>query len=178
MSPEFEQIRQEVEELTRNWSDIEWQQAPDGKWSGGQILEHLRLTYTGTTKGLLKVLEGAQSLGGKPTWPDRLRTFVVTRVGYIPANGIAPHPTVPGTGLTQHSIRRFYDALVAMDATLSDAERRFGSRTKILDHPKLGLLNAAEWRRFHRRHAKHHLKQAAERIRIASSAILEQETVA
>ena len=57
----------------------------------------------------------------------------------------------------------FNDALVAMDATLSDAERRFGKKTRILDHPILGPLTAEEWRRFHRVHADHHFRQIAAR---------------
>lgn len=72
---------------------------------------------------------------------------------------------MPGEGLSAESMRRFYDALVAMDSTLFDAERRFGRRARLLDHPFLGPLNAQEWRLFHRTHTRHHLKQVAERIR-------------
>jgi hypothetical protein len=69
-------------------------------------------------------------------------------------------------------MRRFYDALVAMDATLTDAERRFGTQVKLLDHPFIGPLNAREWRQFHRTHSRHHLKQVADRIRQYSAADL------
>ena len=72
---------------------------------------------------------------------------------------------MPGDGLSADSMRHFYDALVAMDSTLFDAERRFGRRAKLLDHPFLGPLNAQEWRLFHRTHTRHHLKQVAERAR-------------
>jgi hypothetical protein len=40
---------------------------------------------------------------------------------------------------------------------------------KILDHPILGPLNATDWRRVHRTHARHHLKQIQQRIRQTSS---------
>ena len=60
-------------------------------------------------------------------------------------------------------MRRFNDALVAMDATLADAEKRFGANTRLLNHPVLGPLTAQAWRRFHRIHGSHHLKQVAGR---------------
>ncbi len=81
------------------------------------------------------------------------------RLGVFPTGQKAPKHTAPRAGLGPEVLRRFNDALVAMDATLNDAERRFGSKTKLLDHPVLGPLTAREWRRFHRVHATHHLRQ-------------------
>jgi hypothetical protein len=75
---------------------------------------------------------------------------------------------VPGDGFEDNTLRRFYDGLVAMDATLADAERRFGVSVKLLDHPVLGPLSAKEWREFHRTHARHHLKQMAKRTRLGT----------
>ncbi len=169
MSPELEHIRCEVERLTRGWSESDWQCAPPGKWTSAQILEHLRLTFTVTSKGILNTMETGRPLGSKPTLPDRLRTFWVAKLGLMPSGRTAPKQTVPQDGLEDHSLRRFYDALVAMDATLADAERRFGGRVKLLDHPVLGPLSAGEWRQFHRTHAKHHLRQVAKQTRLASS---------
>jgi hypothetical protein len=56
-------------------------------------------------------------------------------------------------------LRQFNDALVAMDATLADAEKRFGAKARLLRHPVLGPLTAQQWRRFHEVHGRHHLKQ-------------------
>ena len=172
MSPELEQIRREVEQLTRLTPESCWHQAPPGKWSCAFIFEHLLLTYTGTTKGISNVMKGGRPLGSKVTLQDRGRTFWVTKLGLMPSGRTAPSNLTPKSGLTPDSLRRFYDALVAMDATLADAERRFGSRVKLLDHPFLGPLTAKEWRQFHRTHTRHHLKQAAERLRQQSSADL------
>jgi hypothetical protein len=82
---------------------------------------------------------------------------------------MAPKQTVPVNGSGVESLRQFNDALVAMDATLTDAEKRFGSAVKILDHPILGPLNTKDWRRVHRTHARHHLKQIEKRMRQAGS---------
>jgi hypothetical protein len=45
---------------------------------------------------------------------------------------------------------------------LADAERRFGSTAKLLDHPSIGPLNAKEWRQFHLVHTRLHLRQMAD----------------
>jgi hypothetical protein len=168
LSPELQQIRAEVERVTLGQSEAAWDDAPAGKWSSGQILEHLRLGFTGTTRGLMNVMDSGRPLGSVPTLSDRLKAFVVTRLGFMPSGRSAPPHALPKEGLEANVLRRLYDALVALDATLTDVERRFGSNVKLLDHPVLGPLNANQWRRLHRVHALHHLKQIAERRREAS----------
>ena len=172
MSPELEQIRREVEQLAREASESSWQRTPPGKWSCALIFEHLLLSYTGTTKGLLNAMKAGRPLGSKASLPDRAKALWVTKLGLMPSGRTAPTHITPMNGLALDSMRRFYDALVAMDATLADAERRFGSHVKLLDHPFLGPLNAKEWRQFHRAHTRHHLKQAMARLRQKSSADL------
>ena len=172
MSPELAEIRREVEQLTRQASEANWHQAPPGKWSCALIFEHLRLTYTGTTKGIANVMKGGRPLGGKATLPDRVKAVCVTKLGFMPSGRTSPSNITPKSGLALDSLRRFYDDLVAMDATLTDAERRFGSRVKLLDHPFLGPLSVKQWREFHRTHTRHHLRQVAERMRQQSSADL------
>jgi hypothetical protein len=54
--------------------------------------------------------------------------------------------------------------LQQMGSGLDDCERRFGSRTKIMDHPILGPLTAEEWRKFHWVHGRHHVRQIRERM--------------
>ncbi len=161
MSPELEHIRREVERLTHDWSEADWHRAMDGKWSSGQILEHLLLSFKGTTKGVRNVMEVGRPLGGKPTLRDRVRTLYVAKLGRMPSGNMSPEAVVPKHGLDVETVRRFYDALVALDSTLADAERRFGGNAKLLDHPILGPLSTKDWRRFHRTHANHHLKQIA-----------------
>ncbi len=165
MSPELEQIRREAESLTGEMSQADWHHAPPGKWSCAQIFEHLMLSYTATTKGTLKAMEIGKPLGGKPTLRDRVSTFYVAGLGFLPSGRAAPPQAIPKNGAGVESLRPFNDALVAMDATLTDAEKRFGNRVKLLDHPILGPLTAREWRRVHRTHAKHHFRQIVERAR-------------
>jgi hypothetical protein len=162
VSPELEHIRREVERLTCGKSATGWREAPPGRWSCAQIMEHLLLSYTGTTRGLLKAMDVGRPLGRRPNLRDRLRTIWVTKLGLLPSGRISPSNILPKSGLDMDSMRRFYDALVAMDATLADAERRFGSTAKLLDHPSIGPLNAKEWRQFHLVHTRLHLRQMAD----------------
>jgi hypothetical protein len=170
VSPELEQIRREAERLTGDMSQAQWRHAPPGKWSCAQIFEHLLLSYTATTRGTLKAMQIGKPLGGKPTLRDRISTFYVAGLGFLPSGRKAPEQTTPKDGIGLESLRQFNDALVAMDATLTDAEKRFGTRVKLLDHPILGPLTAREWRRLHRTHARHHLKEIAERAKHFGSA--------
>ena len=165
MSPELEEIRREARHLASGMSQAAWDHALPGKWSCAQIFEHLHLSYTATTEGTLNAMQEGKPLGGRPTLRHRISTFYVAELGLLPSGRKAPQHTIPKDGAGVESLRQFNDALVAMDATLADAEKRFGSRVKLLDHPILGPLTAREWRRFHRTHARHHLKQIAERVR-------------
>ncbi len=163
MSPELEKIRSEMARVTRDFAPEHWLRAPQGKWNSAQILEHLFLSYTGTTKGLMKAMEAGRPLGGKPTLRDHVRTFVVTRLGFVPTGRAAPRQTVPKDMLPLGSVQKFNDGLVAMDSSLSDAEKRFGKKTKLLDHPLIGPLDAQQWRSVHCIHAMHHLQQMRQR---------------
>ena len=169
MSPELEDIRREAERLTNEMSRADWHHAPSGKWSCGQIFEHLLLSYTATTEGTMRAMKVGRPLGGRPTLRDRISTFYVAGLGLLPSGRLAPKHITPKDGTGLESLRQFNDALVAMDATLADAEKRFGTKVRLLDHPILGPLTAREWRRFHRTHARHHMKQIAERSRQGNS---------
>jgi len=163
VSPNLEKIRTKAERLTRDLSPEQWLGAPKGKWSAAEIFEHLLLTFTATTKGTLKAMQAGQPLCHEVTWSNRVGRFYVVQLGIFPRGMQAPTHVVPKQGLAADALRRFNDALVAMDSTLNDAERRFGAKTRILDHPILGPFTAQDWRRFQRVHAFHHFRQLAAR---------------
>jgi hypothetical protein len=124
----------------------------------------LFLTYTATTKGLLRTMEAGQPERLERNFGHRVRSIYVLGLGRFPSGAEAPKHTVPRGNLGDDPLRRFNDALVAMDATLADAEKRFGATTRVLLHPALGPLTAQQWRRFHQVHGRHHLKQVAARV--------------
>jgi hypothetical protein len=46
-----------------------------------------------------------------------------------------------------------------MDELITRCEQKFGTRSRLLDHPILGPLTGSEWRKFHLIHGRHHIKQ-------------------
>jgi hypothetical protein len=117
-----------------------------GRWSLGQILNHLALTVR-------------LPMDGVPTklpWPVR-RLFgpVACRLsfwlGWIPPGIRVPRVYLPRPGL---------EAAREADA-LRIALERFGRFTGRLDeHPLLGRLSPAQWEHFHCLHCAHHLSFA------------------
>ena len=109
-------------------------------------------------------MEAGRPQSAKRTLTHRIGAIYVLGIGTFPSGIESPTSIVPGAGLGNDPLRRFNDALVAMDASLTDAERRFGRRTRILVHPILGPLTAQQWRRFHQVHGRHHLRQIVARL--------------
>ena len=126
------------------------------------------LSYTATTKGLLRTMESGELDRSGPSAGQYLRRFYVLRVGRFPRGVESPKQTRPKSSLADEPLRPFNDALVAMDAMLADAEKRFGAKTRVLRHPILGPLTAQQWRKFHKVHGCHHLKQVVERSQLRS----------
>ncbi len=63
--------------------------------------------------------------------------------------------------------------IAAMDAIIAQCEARFGRRVPLLDHPILGPLNAAQWRKLHVVHGRHHLREIL-RLRSQAKTAVEQ----
>ena len=159
MTSSSQRIREVIHHAASGMSpeQLEWRRA--GKWSAAEILEHLSLTYSGSTLGLNRCIQAGKTLARKPNLKDRIVTFVVVKVGYLPSGREAPQGTRPkgvsGTQVLDELDRN----LEAMDVTIQQCEQRFGTSTKLLNHPILGPLTGPEWRKFHFVHARHHAKQ-------------------
>jgi hypothetical protein len=135
------------------------QRHPEGKWSPAEVLEHLYLTYTGTTKGLERVLHEGKPLARRSALTDRMRSFIVIALGYLPEGRKAPERTQPRGLSADEVMRDIGPRISAMDEMIAQCEARFGKRTRVLDHPFLGPLTTSQWRKFHWIHGRHHLKQ-------------------
>ena len=132
---------------------------PEGKWCTVEILEHLYLTYTGTLRGFEKCLSAGKPLASSVTLKDRIGTFIVINLGYLPEGRKAPKNTTP-RGVPQESIAAdIFTKIALMDAAIQRCEQAFGHNAKLLDHPILGPLTGTQWRKFHWIHGRHHVKQ-------------------
>jgi hypothetical protein len=164
MNSYLERLRQELEDAIAGASPSALAQAPAGKWSAAQILEHLFLTYKNTNRGMAKCLETGAPLATRATLKQRVATLLVVNFGYMPAGRKAPERATL-RGMSPEEVQpAIAPELQRMASGLEDCERRFGARTKIMDHPFLGPLTAEEWRRFHWVHGRHHARQIRERI--------------
>ena len=164
MNPELEKLLQSFDRATRGMSPEQLQWLPpelreQKKWCVAQILEHLSLTYSGTERVMRNLAASGACKATGLSIRQRLGIFVVLDLGYLPGGREAPDRVVPRSANPDTVVRAMHDNLIAMDKALSECERCFGSRVKIADHPVLGALTVAQWRRFHAVHGRHHLRQ-------------------
>jgi hypothetical protein len=139
-----------------------------GRWSIGQILEHLILGFEANTTALEKALASGATRATAPTLAQRLSRLLVIDLGYFP-RAEAPASVQPRGSVDVGSVREVLDAaLVRLDATLDRAAERFGEGTPLLRHPYFAALTVRQWRKFHRRHTLHHLRQVRARARAAA----------
>jgi hypothetical protein len=164
MDSYLEHLQRELEDATGSATDAGLAQAPAGKWSAAQILEHLLLTYQNTNRGLAKCLAQGAPLATRATLKHRLAALLVVNLGHLPGGRKAPERVTPRGMLPEEVQQAIEPELQKMDSGLDACERRFGARTKIMDHLILGPLTANEWRKFHWVHGRHHARQIRERM--------------
>ena len=159
MDSHLVKLRKELTDATAGMAaeDLSWHLP--GKWCAAEIMEHLYLTYTGTTKGFERVIAAGKPLVTPSTPAKRIAQVATLGIGFIPSGRTAPKSAQP-EGMPAGQVRaEIEQKLVAMDEIIAKCEMQFGAKTKLLDHPILGPLTGAQWRKFHLVHGKHHVKQ-------------------
>src|SRR5258708_13447041 len=135
MNSYLERLRQELEDATVGAGQSALAQAAAGKWNGGQILEHLFLTYKNTNRGLARCLEQGTPLATRATLKHRMAALLVVNLGYVPAGRKAPERATP-RGMPLEEVRQaIAPELQRMGSILNDCDRRCGAETKINHHP-------------------------------------------
>ena len=165
MDSYLERLRQELENATAGITPADLGKGPAGKWNGGQILEHLYLTYRNTNKGISRYMEKGVPLATRATLKHRLATLLVVNVGYLPSGAKAPERAAPRGMPPQEVLAAIVPEIREMDSGLAECERKFGAKTKIMDPPIMGPLTAGQWRKFHWVDERHHARQIRERLR-------------
>lgn len=151
-----------IEEATAGMSSEQLLRHPDGKWCTSEILEHLARAFSGTTKGIARCLAASRPSATVPTVKQRVTIAVVVGLGRLPSGRQAPERTRPKGIPAADAMHAVRQNLIAMDEALAQCEQRFGQRTAVLNHPILGPLTVAQWRKFHWVHTQHHMKQIAQ----------------
>ena len=158
MDRNLETLQREITSAIDGLSAQQLQRHPPGKWCIAEVLEHLYLTYTGTLKGFERVADAGKPLVTSSSFKMRMQTFVVVGLGYLPSGREAPAVARPRGISTDIVVAEIGPKIAEMDAVIARCEQNLG-RAKLLDHPILGPLNGAEWRKFHLVHGRHHVKQ-------------------
>lgn len=155
----------EFEQATAGLDEARLARPVPGKWSGAEILDHLRLAFTVSAHALEKAADTGLKRAHRPRFYQWLARTTVIDLGYFP-KAKSPEITSPGsTARPEPIVDATREALVAVDAALARAAARFGEDSPILDHPYFAGLSVRQWRKFHWRHLVHHMKQVRERSR-------------
>jgi hypothetical protein len=161
MHPDLQRALDDITASVAGLTAGQMHTGPAGKWSTALILEHLLLSLrTSGARLTSAVAEGAPK--AKPnTWKERVGAFVVVGLGYLPTGRTAPAYAEPKGMLGGDVLEAVRAALEEFDDIASRCALRFGPNTKVANHPILGAFSVAQWRRFHRVHTRHHMKQVA-----------------
>ena len=159
MDPHLSRLQSEIGSAIQQLSPEQLSRSRPGKWSIAQILEHLFLTYTGTTKGLGRVLAEGHSLATKTTWKHRASAFVVITLGHMPEGRKSPAVALPRGIPAEKIAADIIPAIGTMNEAMDQVVSALGERTPVMDHPVLGPLSIQHWRKFHLVHGLHHVGQ-------------------
>ena len=132
-----------------------------GRWSIGEILDHLLKTYASTAYILNRCVEKNAPKGRRPTLRDRVAAWVVLDLGRFPTGVQSPAAAMPSAHPNSTVRDDALAALARFDGAATAAEQRFGSVAKLANHPMLGPFDVGQWRQFHLVHTRHHMKQIA-----------------
>jgi hypothetical protein len=144
--------------------EVSWQQAPPGKWTPAQIVEHLALALelSATTFAARRAKEPMTRRG--TTLREKVGKVFTFGLGRFPPGLKAPDRTTPPPQVDGRAAEaHFRSALAAWEAVERDLlpGRRHDLFVK---HPRLGDLTLEEWGRFHLVHARHHARQIRARL--------------
>jgi Protein of unknown function (DUF1569) len=139
-------------------SRVEWEQpvAP-GKWSPGQIAEHLALTY----EVARQVLHGTSSIRALPAFFRPLARFVLRRAvkkGKFPRGGRAVKGFIPGEGPGDRDVI-LQRLTAAVDMFVRDYEAASRAGRTTFQHPAFGNLSLRDYALFNDLHTRHHTAQ-------------------
>ncbi|HEY2806874.1 MAG TPA: DinB family protein [Gemmatimonadales bacterium] len=169
MKPSFASLADYILEPLQGAPDTAWAWSPDGRWSPGQVVDHLASAMSQSAKGFTE-------RAAKPAMQRRPRTLkevvaktVVFRLGWFPGKPQAPTMTIPADQpqreATEARLRAGIEAFVAAERELLPGR----GHDLFLKHPRFGDLTLPEFMHFHVRHAIHHRRQIAERVSACNS---------
>jgi hypothetical protein len=159
MNTYLRSAREAIDDATDGLTPAAIGRAVEGRWSIGEILEHLTLAFRANAAALEKVLASGELRARRPSITQRLGRIVVTDFGYFPRVE-APETTRPTRAIpADRAVSEIRDALDRLDGTLARIAARFGEDAPVSNHPYFAGMTVHYWRKFHWRHTVHHMAQ-------------------
>jgi len=159
MNTYLRSAREAIDDATHGLTPAAIGRAVEGRWSIGEILEHLTLAFRANAVALEKVLASGELRARRPSITQRLGRIVVTDFGYFPRVE-APETTRPTRAIpADRAVSEIRDALDRLDGTLARIAARFGEDAPVSNHPYFAGMTVHYWRKFHWRHTVHHMAQ-------------------
>src|SRR3979411_3198180 len=100
MGPHLQRLQEEIASAIAGLSAEQMSVHPRGKWCAAEVLEHLYLTYTGTTKGFERVVQAGKPVVSPGTFKQRVGGAMVLGFGYLPTGRESP-PVARPRGVPQ-----------------------------------------------------------------------------
>jgi len=144
--------------------DEQWAQAPDGKWSIGQIVSHLALGVGAVADGFERRAD-QNGMKRRATPRQALFRHMILSVGRLPKGRKSPGVVEPVSSPTPEMVSaEFRMGVERLDALVTSwpDDRKV---SVFVPHPVFGDLNLPEWVRFHYVHCRHHAHQIEVRLR-------------
>jgi hypothetical protein len=144
--------------------EASWQQAPPGKWTSAQIVEHLALAVE-MSAATFAARRAKEPMARRPTTlREKLGKVFTFGLGWFPPGRKAPEPTTPAPRVGGHAAEAHFRAALAAWEALERELLPARRHDLFVRHPRLGDLTFEEWARFHRVHARHHARQIRDRL--------------
>jgi hypothetical protein len=144
--------------------DEAWFHTPPGKWSPGQVVDHVTTALENSAKAMRSRVAKPPMRRRPHTPRQRIFKLIVFGTGFFPPGRKAPETALPAQRPERAATeRRLEDAVAAfleLERTLLPAR----ANDLFVKHPIFGDLTISEWMRFHSRHAAHHAKQVRARV--------------
>jgi hypothetical protein len=132
----------------------------EGKWSAAEVLEHLSLAFSSTSKAMERAVEPGRTVKKRATPKQWVATLLIVKLGYFPSGRQAPEWTRPRGLEAAYAVETIRTTLIEMDTKIGEAQAKLGNGV-VAVHPIIGPLTARQWRKFHWEHTRHHMKQIA-----------------
>jgi hypothetical protein len=144
--------------------DGQWHEAPPGRWSIAQIVQHLAIGVDAIVQRL-EERKDRPDLVRRADARQHLLRHLLLGVGRLPPGRKTPAVTEPGDRPDPKLALAQYRMAVARLAMLADTVPPERQARLFVRHPVLGDLNLPEWVRFFYVHNRHHAYQIEVRLR-------------